>query len=375
MAASARSAGQSTPNPSRHSSSANPAEPLATSQFDYSLPGELIAQVPRRRGYARLLVIERGTGKIHHAAFHDLPHYLDAGDTMVLNNSRVAARRVKAVAANGVTRDALLLRRIGETQWSCLLPGSRSLRRGTALRLLENGAEGSHTVDAVVSDVLDAGERVLQFHAKTDAALLERWGTAPLPPYIARALPRAQEERYQTVYGTLSGSAAAPTAGLHLTRAMLAKLHAMGVGTAFITLHVDIDTFRPVRSAVASDHVMHGERIVVTARAAQRINETPGRVVAVGTTSVRALESAAADCRAASARNITACETTTRLFITPGYQFRCVDALITNFHLPKSTLLMLVCAFGGFDLVMHAYHEAVRERYRFFSFGDAMLIL
>ncbi|MDE2127240.1 MAG: tRNA preQ1(34) S-adenosylmethionine ribosyltransferase-isomerase QueA [Armatimonadetes bacterium] len=349
--------------------------PVTTSEFDYTLPEQLIAQTPRRRGAARLLVVERKAGTVRHARFADLPQFLTCGDTLVLNNSRVTARRLTAVAPNGVTRNALLLRRIGEKQWSCLLPGSRSIRIGGSLRLLETDDPGARSVQAEVSAILPAGERLLQFRSITDAAALERWGTSPLPPYIRRTLSRRQEERYQTVYGTQPGSAAAPTAGLHLTRRMLAELHSIGVGAARVTLHVDIDTFRPVRSELAAEHVMHGEQMVVSQRAALAINATVGRVIAVGTTSVRALETAGAHTGPGTTGRIAPCDVTTRLFITPGYRFQCVDALITNFHQPKSTLLMLVCAFGGRDLVMRAYQEAIRERYRFFSFGDAMLIL
>ncbi len=337
---------------------------MRTDLFDYDLPPELIAQEPVPRGASRLLTLDRSSGAIRIGAFAELPGLLRPGDVLVLNDTRVSARRVMGRLADGREVEALLLRPVGERRWDALVRPGRKMRAGTPVWLtLSDGGEAAATVVAST----DEGGRTLEF---ADAAARDRLtheGVAPLPPYIHARL--ADEERYQTVYSREEGSAAAPTAGLHFPAEMLATIQAAGVRIARATLHVGVDTFRPVRSDDVESHEMHGEWYSVSDEAAGTINSASGRIVAVGTTSVRALESAAVGPR----RVASGCAVT-RLFITPGYTFQCVDAMLTNFHLPRSTLLMLISAFAGRDHILAAYREAVANRLRFYSFGDAMFI-
>jgi S-adenosylmethionine:tRNA ribosyltransferase-isomerase len=330
--------------------------------YDYELPPDRIAQTPvEPRDAARLLVVHRETGALEHRIFRDIPGYLRAGDVLVVNSSRVRAARLHARKATGGRVELLLLKPVGEGQWECLVSPGRRVPPGTALSI-EGGP------DAEVLSRTEAGGRIVRFaaHGGLDAAL-EAAGEVPLPPYITA--PLTDRERYQTVYARTPGSAAAPTAGLHFTPALLDTIRAMGVTVAEIDLHIGLDTFRPVKVDDLDRHIMHSEWYHISAEAAEAVNTAAGRVVAVGTTSVRALESAADQGR------VRAGAAETRLFLRPGVKFQIVDALITNFHLPKSTLLMLVSAFASRDLMLESYRTAVREDYRFFSFGDAMLIL
>ena len=347
---------------------------MRTEQFDYELPQELIAQTPSTRGESRLLVLHRSTGTIEHRKFGDLPEYLTPSDVLVLNDTRVSARRLRALRENGLEAEVLLLRPGGERSWHALVKPGRAFRPGHTVTLL---GEDGRTARALITGVTEEGGRVLELPSAAERDDLDRWGTVPLPPYIHVPLPSEQEERYQTVYATHAGSAAAPTAGLHFTPEMLSRLETSGIRTARVTLHVGVGTFRPVRTETLQEHQMHAETAHLSPEAAACVNSTRGRIVAVGTTSVRTLETAAADgLRVQSCQSrVQAFMGETRLFITPGYRFRAVDALITNFHLPRSTLLMLVSAFAGIEATRDAYRAAIDRKYRFFSFGDAMLII
>lgn len=338
---------------------------MRTDDFDYDLPHELIAQTPLPRGESRLMVLHREAGEIELRRFSDLFEYLRAGDTLVINDSRVTARRLAGRRDSGQKFEALLLRPRDERQWEALVrPGNR-LRPGTAISfLLRNGRQ----VFGIIRETTPEGGRIIEMSSDADRDLLADEGVVPLPPYITATL--SDETRYQTVYAMPGGSAAAPTAGLHFTRTLLERAADTGIGIARVTLHVGVDTFRPVKVETVEDHIMHGEWFTVTPESAAVVNETRGRVVAVGTTSVRVLESAAC-----GQRRVRPMSGDTRLFITPGYQFKVVDTLLTNFHLPKSTLLMMVSALAGREYVLKAYRTAVAERFRFFSFGDAMLIV
>lgn len=338
---------------------------MRTDDFDYHLPPELIAQRPLPRGESRLLVLHREDGRIEHRRFADLPEYVRSGDVLVINDSRVTARRYQAVRESGGAAEALLLRKRGATDWEALVQPGKRIRIGSRLRLVV--APGRWSEALVVASTPEGG-RVLRFESEAERDSLGDSGTTPLPPYIHERLD--DEERYQTVYSAEGGSAAAPTAGLHFTLEMMAAIEELGAQFVKVTLHVGVDTFRPVKTEDVENHQMHGERYSVSEETAESIVNAAGRVIAVGTTSVRVLESAATD-----HRKIGAGSGETRLLITPGYRFKIVDALLTNFHLPKSTLLMLVSAFAGREKAMKAYREAVQEQYRFFSFGDAMLIV
>lgn len=339
---------------------------MRVDDFDYDLPEELIAQVPvEPRDHSRLLVVPRHEGPFAHRRFDDLPEYLRAGDVLVINETRVIPARLYGQKDTGARVEVLLLRPLSDRTWEALVRPGRRLQVGAHIGF-------GPDLSAVVDRVLDNGNRQLTFTCAGDfAALLDRLGRMPLPPYITTEL--ADPERYQTVYSRERGSAAAPTAGLHFTPELLARLDALGAKVARLTLHVGIGTFRPVKVERIEEHVMHAESYHVSEAAAQTINHaraTGGRVIAVGTTSVRTLETVAADdgqLREAAGE--------TSIFIYPGYRYKVVDGLITNFHLPKSTLLMLVSAFAGRERMLAAYHEAVAEQYRFFSFGDAMLII
>jgi S-adenosylmethionine:tRNA ribosyltransferase-isomerase len=355
---------------------------VKTTEFDYDLPPELIAQEPvERRDTSRLMVVKRATGKILHRHFYDLPDFLERGDLLVHNKSQVIPARLFARKPTGGKVEILLLRRRDATTWEALVGGKR-VRPGLRLTLLD--APGGEPIGAEAK-VLERGERamrVLRFD-RPALELADEIGVTPLPPYIHKELEDA--ERYQTIYAQKPGSAAAPTAGLHFTPDLLLKLREEGVQSAFITLHIGLDTFQPVREEAIEEHQMHTEYCSLRPEVAEQINQTKlagQRVVAVGTTSVRTLETAARVAaggeEAASScpcQTVTAFEGDTDLFIYPGFDFRAVDALITNFHLPQSTLLMLVSALTGKELMDRAYAEAIEERYRFYSFGDAMLIL
>jgi S-adenosylmethionine:tRNA ribosyltransferase-isomerase len=350
---------------------------MKTSDFTYNLPPELIAQTPTEcRDGSRLLVIDRKTGALTHRHFYDLPEFLRPGDCLVVNNSRVLPARLSGKREHGGSAEILLLKELGGDRWECLCKPGKSLQVGAKVFFGEGKLTG------IVETVLDGGGRVVRFeYSGIWNELLYELGAAPLPPYIKekgrasrseRAL-RCLTERYQTVYSKPLGSAAAPTAGLHFTEELLGRIKAMGVPVAEVTLHVGLGTFSPVTAEDLSEHIMHTEWYEVPRDAADVINRTRkngGRVIAVGTTSCRTLESAALP----NGGLRTGAEET-GIFITPGFNFLMTDALITNFHLPQSTLLMLVSAFYTREGMLAAYEEAVRERYRFFSFGDAMIIV
>jgi len=331
------------------------------SDYDYHLPHELIAQTPvEPRDSSRLLVLDRQDHSICHRTFRDILEYLQPGDALVVNTSRVRAARIWAHKVSGGKVEILLLKPLGGDLWETLVSPGKRVPPGT--RLVIN--------DSLTADVMErteAGGRVIRFAgAGSLDELLERAGEVPLPPYITTKV--SDPERYQTVYARTLGSAAAPTAGLHFTPQLLEQVRALSVDLLEITLHIGLDTFRPIKVDDPTKHVMHSEWFEITSEVAERINSAQ-RVIAVGTTSVRALESAAVDGKVQpGARE-------TRLFLREGSLFQVVDAMVTNFHLPRSTLLMMVSAFAGREFVLEAYRTAVRERYRFFSFGDAMLIL
>lgn len=339
---------------------------LLLSQFDYELPAELIAQTPaEQRSGSRLLHVDGGGG-LHDRFFKQLPSLLKAGDLLVFNDTRVIKARLRGSKESGGRVEVLIERITTPRRALAHIKASKSPRAGTRLRLAE-------AFDAVVSG--REGELFEVEFPDSVLTLLEAHGSTPLPPYITHTASEEDDSRYQTVYAREPGAVAAPTAGLHFDEAMLSTLGGMGVDTAFVTLHVGAGTFQPVRVERLSEHVMHAERFHVGADALARIRETRargGRVVAVGTTSVRALESAAAQME--QNKDCSEIEGDTRLFITPGYRYRLVDALITNFHLPQSTLLMLVAALAGMEPMRRAYAHAVQSRYRFFSYGDAMFI-
>ncbi len=337
---------------------------LKTSDFYYELPPELIAQTPlERRDASRLMVLDPVTETIEHRHFYDLGDYLQPGDCLVMNDSRVLPARLlgKRVPTGGAV-EVLLLQDKGEKTWECLVKPGRKLHEGAQISF------GDGMLTAEVTQVLESGNRLVKFHYEgIFLEILEQLGKMPLPPYIKEEL--ADGERYQTVYSRVTGSAAAPTAGLHFTKELLAQLETKGVRLAYITLHVGLGTFRPVKVDDVTQHHMHSEFCMISAETAQLLNETRaggGRIVCVGTTSCRTLESLADE-----NGNFTERSAWTDIFIYPGYRFRAMDALITNFHLPESTLIMLVSAFAGYGFTMRAYREAVQERYRFFSFGDA----
>lgn len=347
--------------------------PLRTSDFDYELPPSRIAQTPiEPRDAARLLIVHRQTGELEHRVFADLPAFVRAGDVLVGNDSRVLPARLVGHKTTGGKVEVLLLKPLSATLWEALVRGKR-LRPGTVIECVARSAPQSASLTATVTALHPDGTRTLEFN-RPPLAELEQFGEIPLPPYIHT--PLRDRERYQTVYARVQGSAAAPTAGLHFTPHLLAQLGQMGVGFEFVTLHIGLDTFRPIQVEALDEHHMHREWAVLDAGSAQRIRApraAGGRCIAVGTTAVRVLESAA---RAATADHpLPPFQGWTDLFITPGFDFRITDALITNFHLPRSSLLMLVSAFAGKALTEYAYAEALRHEYRFFSFGDAMLIL
>lgn len=366
---------------------------MKTSEFDYDLDPKRIAQTPLElRDASRLMVVNRMEGSIVDRHFRDIGDYLSAGDLLIFNDTRVIAARLFARKISspgpgerspreGGRVELLLLNRREDGNWHALVKGKR-VRKGTRLTLLEPGGERRAGIEATVVGVGDRGERVIAFDPPLDiGAVLDRIGTVPLPPYIHTRLD--DPERYQTVYAHRLGSAAAPTAGLHFTPELLLALRQQRVEFGFVTLHIGLDTFQPVVAEYVQDHPMHSEFVVLNQQTAQKINQARlagRRVIAVGTTAVRVLEAAAqkAACMSEDAcawQTVAAFEGATELFITPGYRFRAVDRLITNFHLPRSTLLMLVSAFAGLDLTRRAYQRAIDNDYRFYSFGDAMMIL
>ena len=339
---------------------------MKKSDFYFDLPEELIAQTPlARRDASRLLLLDKETGEIEHRRFYELPGFLREGDCLVLNDSRVLPARLLGCRSSGGGVELVLLRDLGEGRWECLSRPGRKTKPGTELSF------GEGELTATVLEVAEGGNRIVQFHYDgIFLEILERLGRMPLPPYIKAELQDA--ERYQTVYSREPGSAAAPTAGLHFTDELLETIAAKGVKLCYVTLHVGLGTFRPVKEDEIEDHAMHSEFCMIPEETARIVSDTKrggGRVVAVGTTSCRTLESFARE-----DGTLPAASGWTDIFIYPGYRFKCVDALVTNFHLPESTLIMLVSALAGRENVLNAYRCAVEERYRFFSFGDAMFI-
>jgi len=339
---------------------------MLVSDFDYDLPEELIAQVPiEPRDHSRLLVLNRKNGELTHCRFYNLPEFLKPGDTLVFNDTKVMPARLIGIKADtGGKVEVFLLHRHSDTDWEALVKPGRRLRPGAKVVF-------SPELSCEILATTDFGGRIVRFRFEgIFEEILDRLGETPLPPYIRQRL--ADKDRYQTVYAREQGSAAAPTAGLHFTKELMEKLRHQGVNLAFITLHVGLGTFRPVSVSNIEEHKMHREFYAVSADTAAVINATKergNRVIAVGTTAVRTLETIASNGRVKAASGWT------DIFIYPGFKFQIIDGLVTNFHLPQSTLLMLVSAFATWELIMRAYHEAIRQKYRFFSFGDAMLII
>ena len=345
---------------------------MKTSDFHYDLPEELIAQDPLAdRASSRLMHLDRKTGAVSHDVFSHIGTYLRSGDVLVINDTKVIpARLIGERAGTGARIEILLLKRLGEREWETLVKPGKKCRPGTIVNFGTQGGDGSWPLCAEIEEILEEGNRRVRFsYTGIFEEILDRLGEMPLPPYIHHAL--GEKERYNTVYAEYDGSAAAPTAGLHFTAELLAELKEKGVEIAPVTLHVGLGTFRPVKAEDIRDHHMHSEYYVVpeeTARSINRAKEEGRRVICVGTTSCRTCESAARSGRIEPGSGWT------EIFIYPGYEFQVMDGLITNFHLPESTLIMLVSAFAGREHVLAAYREAVREKYRFFSFGDAMFI-
>ena len=343
---------------------------MRTDDFDYELPPELIAQQPiEPRDTSKLLVVNRQNGSIEHHHFHDLLSFLNTDDVMVFNDSRVIPARLSGTKANtGGIVEILLLRRISANVWETLVKPGRRVKTGTILELAD-----SQNNSIVKAEVVQEGENGIRTIRFSDESLLSYIGQVALPPYIHE--PLLNQERYQTVYANRKGSVAAPTAGLHFTPGLLAAIQQRGVKCLFVTLHVGLDTFRPVQEDNPQEHVIHQEYGFISTEVAQELSlarKEGRRVICVGTTSVRLLEAVA---QTSSNNELQPFEGWVDLFILPGHRFRVVDAMITNFHLPKSTLLMLVSAFAGKELIERVYQTAIAEKYRFYSFGDAMLIL
>lgn len=336
------------------------------SDFDFYLPEELIAQTPlEKRDNSRLLHLDKNTGKIEHKHFYDIKQYIRPGDCLVLNDSRVLPARLIGTRPTGGAVELVLLKDLGDNCWECLSRPGRKTKPGQELIF------GNGELTGVVQELTQGGNRIVKFDYKgIFLEILERLGKMPLPPYIKEELQ--DSERYQTVYSKELGSAAAPTAGLHFTKELLSEIEDMGVSICCVTLHVGLGTFRPVKAENIEDHDMHSEFCIIPEDTAKTVNDTKkagGRVIAVGTTSCRTLESFTTDDGVLQATS-----GWTNIFIYPGYTFKCIDALITNFHLPESTLIMLVSALAGREHILNAYKTAVNEKYRFFSFGDAMFI-
>ncbi|MCR5090252.1 MAG: tRNA preQ1(34) S-adenosylmethionine ribosyltransferase-isomerase QueA [Oscillospiraceae bacterium] len=339
---------------------------MKTSDFYFDLPPELIAQTPiPRRDQSRLLCLDRSSGALAHRHFYELPQLLRPGDCLVVNDSRVLPARLIGHRPSGGAAELVLLRDLGDSRWECLCRPGKRLREGAEIIF------GDGELKAEVEEILPGGNRKIHFlYDGIFLEILDRLGKMPLPPYIREEL--ADRERYQTVYSRELGSAAAPTAGLHFTPELMDEIRSMGIPICPVTLHVGLGTFRPVKEDEIENHEMHSEFCIIPEETAETVNRRKaegGRVIAVGTTSCRTLESFADENGL-----LKPCSGWTDIFIYPGYRFRCIDALITNFHLPESTLIMLVSAFAGRENVLRAYDEAVREKYRFFSFGDAMFL-
>ena len=348
---------------------------MKTESLDYALPSELIAQYPAaKRTDSRLLVLSRKTGELTDCRFGKVGDFLSPGDCLILNNTKVVPARFFARRATGAKVEGLFLAETTGGTWTVMLKGTRKLKRGETLYLKDRGR--NDFCKAVLTETLGEGRCLLETETDDNAlTILEKTGFPPLPPYIKRdddpLLAREDSLRYQTVYARINGAVAAPTAGLHFTDSLIDKLRAGGIDFACITLHVGAGTFKPVAAENLEDHHIHAERFSIDAENAQIINTARNqgkRVIAVGTTSVRTLE-------ALPGPGVEAGAGTTDLFITPGYEFKFIDAMITNFHLPKSTLLALVAAFAGLENTLAAYRHAIAERYRFYSYGDAMLII
>ena len=340
---------------------------MKTSDFWFDLPEELIAQTPlQQRDSSRLLVLDKVSGEVTHRHFYDILDYLNPGDCLVMNDSRVLPARLLGHRPTGGAVEVLLLRDLGDKKWECLCKPGRKMQVGHQVIF------GDGELTGTVVEVQETGNRIIEFHYEgIFLEVLERLGKMPLPPYIKAELQ--DQERYQTVYSREVGSAAAPTAGLHWTKELLQKARDKGVKTAFVTLHVGLGTFRPVQVDDVLNHHMHAELCMISAETAEILNKTKaegGRIICVGTTSCRTLESLVND-----DGSFEAASKWTEIFIYPGYQFKAMQGLVTNFHLPESTLVMLVSAFSSREKILAAYDEAVKERYRFFSFGDAMLIV
>lgn len=343
---------------------------MKTSEFDYLLPVELIAQTPiEPRDNSRLMVLHRANSSVEHHHFFEITDLLEPGDVLVLNDSRVIPARLRGRRESGGKVEFLLLRRLEVGIWEALVKPSRSVKVGDKIVIIADGAESSTLVE-----VLERGEEGLRTIQFAEEELLEKLGQTPLPPYIHT--PLSDPGRYQTVYARAKGSVAAPTAGLHLTSQLLDEFQTKGIELAFVTLHVGLDSFCPVRVEDPHQHPMHSEYGELTEEAAAKLSRAKAegrRIVCVGTTAVRLLEQAALE--SGEVLGVKPFSGWTSLFIFPGHRFRLVDCLITNFHLPRSTLLMLVCAFAGKELIDRAYQEAIRSGYRFYSFGDGMMIL
>lgn len=339
---------------------------LVTSDFFYELPEELIAQVPAdKRDCSRLMVLNKETGEISHEHFFDIIEHLHEGDVLVLNRSRVIPARLYGKRADtGADIEILLLKRQDGDIWETLVKPGKKCKIGARLTF------GDGLLDAEIIGVTDEGNRLLKFKSKsgTVSDAIHEIGQMPLPPYITSRA--SEKERYQTVYSKEEGSAAAPTAGLHFTPELLEKIKAKGVKLVTVLLHVGLGTFRPVKEREIKNHTMHAEWFSISPESAETINNRTGRLICVGTTSCRVIESVADE-----SGKVNACEGETAIFIYPGYKFKALQGLITNFHLPESTLIMLVSAFAGRENTLNAYQTAVKEKYRFFSFGDAMLIV
>ena len=341
---------------------------MKKSDFYFDLQKELIAQTPiENRDQSRLLHLDRQTGEISHNHFFDITKFLKKGDCLVLNNTKVLPARLYGIKPTGAKVEFLMLNNLGHDKWECITGPGRKAKPGDTFSF------GDGILHAEVLEVLENGNRIAKFSydASNIYEVLDKIGEMPLPHYITHELE--DRERYQTVYAKELGSAAAPTAGLHFTPELIKKIEEMGVTVTYVTLHVGIGTFRPVKAENIEDHEMHSEHYYVSAETAEKINNTKnsgGRVIAVGTTSCRTLESAADE-----NGMLQECDNSTNIFIYPGYKFKCIDGLITNFHLPESTLIMLVSAFSSREYVLNAYNTAIDEKYRFFSFGDSMVII
>ena len=341
---------------------------MKTSDFFYDLPQEYIAQTPiEPRDHSRMMVLHRNSDEIEHRHFYDIVDYLNEGDTLIVNDSRVIPARIYGYKEdNGAKIEFLLLKQIDGIRWETLVKPGRKAKIGARFIF------GDGLLTAEVVDIVDDGNRIVELHSEENIyTTLDKIGQMPLPPYITEKLE--DQERYQTVYSNELGSAAAPTAGLHFTNELLDRIRAKGVNIGYVTLHVGLGTFRPVKVDDVTKHKMHSEHYEVPKETAELIKATKAagkRVIAVGTTSCRTLESVAAE-----HEEVVACDGYTDIFIYPGFEFKVLDGLITNFHLPESTLIMLVSAFYGYDKTMKAYDIAVEEKYRFFSFGDCMAIL